>query len=267
MLVPTDLPQRADAAGLPVHVLDGWETNGSSADHGAVVFHWTASGRNESPSSCANYCAWAATDAPLYNVLVDRDGGVWFLAREKSNNAGKISGVALNETLSGHANVDSASSRGLPDTTSANDRLFAISAQNDGVGEPWSEALINSMSVMCALALETLGLNDVGYLGHHQSLTARKVDLTPRYGCPPRQEWYARIDAALGGDMPLSAQDLDAITARVRDTVLDIVRKEGISGAASGFGGGDYPSTPVADTVIAEVRKVPGWVAEEQQGR
>jgi hypothetical protein len=72
-----------------------------------------------------------------------------------------------------------------------------------------------------------------------------------------------RLLAHLGGgqdDMPLNAQDLDQIAGIVREQVLDIVRKEGISGAANGLTGGEWPSTPVADTVIAEIRKIPSWL-------
>jgi hypothetical protein len=201
VLVPIDLPQRCSDAGLEVYVLNGWESYGAAADHGAAVFHWTASSRSQSPSSCANYCAYN-DGYPHYNVLVGRDGSVWFLAREKAESSGQISGVALNEALAGQANVSSAASRGLSDTTSANNRLWAVSAQNDGVGEPWSEQLINAMSVVCALSLQSLGLG-VYHLQHHCGLTARKIDLTPRYGCPARDEWYARIEAAMhGGTIP-----------------------------------------------------------------
>jgi N-acetylmuramoyl-L-alanine amidase len=197
VLVPIDLPQRCSDAGLEVYVLDGWESYGASADHGALVFHWTASSASQSPSSCANYCAYN-DGYPHYNVLVGRDGSVWFLAREKSESSGQISGVALDEALAGHANVDSAASRGLPDDDNWNHRLWAISAQNDGVGEPWSEQLINAMSVVCGLSLEALGLT-IGHLQHHCGLTSRKIDLTPRYGCPGRAEWRARIEAAMHG--------------------------------------------------------------------
>jgi hypothetical protein len=198
VLVGTDFPDRCRDLGVPVNVVGDWANHGSSADHGAVVFHWTASSAHESPSSCANYCAFGK-GYPLYNVLMDRTGVAWLLARERSESSGDISGTALNETLNGHANVDSAASRGLPDTTSANSRLFAISVQNDGVGEPWSEAMIENTSRVCAAALEALGLNNVGYLAHHTSLTARKIDFTPRYGCPSRTEWYSRIERAMGG--------------------------------------------------------------------
>ena len=61
--------------------------------------------------------------------------------------------------------------------------------------------------------------------------------------------------------MPLNTADLDQIAAIVREQVLDIVRKEAISGAAGGSGG-DWPTNPVADTILAEIRKVPDWIKE-----
>lgn len=67
------------------------------------------------------------------------------------------------------------------------------------------------------------------------------------------QPW---IDAGEETDMPLTQADLDQIAAIVRDQVLDIVRKEGISGAANGTHGGQNPTTPVADTIIGEIRKL-----------
>jgi N-acetylmuramoyl-L-alanine amidase len=216
-LVPTDLPQRIAARGVPVNIIDGWESHGGSADHQAVVFHWTASSRNESPSSCANYSFLSSDDSPHYNVIVDRFGACWIGAREKSNSSGKISGVALNETLAGHANVSSAASRGLDDTTSANAELFAISAQNDGVGEPWSAALVDNMSIVCAVVLEALGIADVGYIAHHASLTSRKIDLTPGHGCPDRYGWYDRINRALRGAGPVEVPEMWVINGIVEE--------------------------------------------------
>ena len=82
-LVSTDFPERLRDAGVPTNTVGDWANAGSSADHGAVVIHWTASSAHESPSSCAHYCA-AGKGYPLYNVLVDRTGVAWCLARRKS---------------------------------------------------------------------------------------------------------------------------------------------------------------------------------------
>lgn len=237
-LVPTDFPSRLAAAGLSVQVLDGWESRGSSADHRAVVFHWTASSPSESPSSCANYCFLGAQYAPDYNVLCDRTGVVWVGAREKANSSGDISSVALNEALRGQTDWRSAASRGLSDDTSANSSLFAISAQNNGTGEPWSDALVHAMATCAAVALQCLGLGSSGYVTHHAALTRRKIDLTAGTGgCPDGGTWNRLVTDALGGGGAWIGDD-DVLTnddkAWFKSQMLDIVRKEAISGAADG---------------------------------
>lgn len=201
-LVPTDLPQRLRDAGLVVNVESGWENRGGSADHDAVVLHWTASSKNESPTSCKNYCFYNAQYAPDYNMLVDRTGVVWLGARLKSNSSGDISGTALNEVLAGQAQWASAGSRGLSDTTSANSRLWAISAQNDGVGEPWSAGLVNGMTIASAVVLKALGLPHAGYLCHHAGLTRRKVDLLTSSSPGVPTDWQQRVNNAMQGTVP-----------------------------------------------------------------
>jgi hypothetical protein len=196
MLVPTDYPTRLAQRGLVVNVFDGWESHGGSADHRAVVMHHTASSSSSSPEADAAYCHHGSSDSPLYNVLIDRYGCAWILAREKANSSGKISSVALTEALEGRAGCVSASARGLRDDTSANDRLFSIAAQNSGTGEPWSQALQDGLAIAAAVALECLALPHAGYVTEHRVLTARKID-TCGGNCPP--DWQPLVTNALGG--------------------------------------------------------------------
>ena len=205
-LIPTDYPQRVAARGVPVQVLAGWESRGSSADHRAVVLHHTASSDRESPSSCANYVFLAAQYAPDYNVLVDRTGTAWIGAREKSNSSGKISSVPLNEARAGRAGSVSAVQRGLGDDTSDNEGLFAIAAQNNGIGEPWGDAMCNAIAQVAAEALQCLGLAHAGYITQHRVLTARKVDNCGD-ACP--YDWQTLVQAALAGTKPGPPQEAD----------------------------------------------------------
>lgn len=210
-LVGTDFPNQLAAAGVPTNVLGGWADLGGSADQRAVVLHHTASSSSATPANDAAYCQRGTSDAPLYNVMIDRTGCAWVLARRKANSSGQISGTALNEALAGKANLTPAGQRGLSDTTSNNGALFAISAQNNGTNEPWSSALVNSMSIAAACALQALGLPHAGYVTTHRALTRRKVD-TCGPGCP--DDWHALITDVLGGrgpvedDMPKGAQVL-----------------------------------------------------------
>jgi hypothetical protein len=235
-LVPTDLPERLRDAGLVVHVIDGWEHAGDSADHHALIFHWTASSPSESPSSCANY----SFTNKHYNVLVDRVGEVWLGMRGKANSSGEISGVALNEAFAGNVDWRSAASRGLADTTSANSELWSISMQNSGVGEPMSEALLDSMATTAAVCLDALGLDRSSFVSHHSAATARKIDLTTGTGgCPDGGEWNERITAALGGGgagtggEELTEAEWQRLRSEVQGVVVDVLRKEGVSGAAT----------------------------------
>jgi hypothetical protein len=170
-LVTPELPSRLAAHGLDVRVLGDWLTRGKPADHRAVVLHHTASSRSTKPEDDVAECHRGAANAPLYNALVDRTGVVWLLARNKANSSGDISSVALNEALAGRAGAVSAGARGLRDDTSANASLFAITAQNDGVGEPWSPVLVESMAIVAAEALRALGLPHAGFVTQHRVLT------------------------------------------------------------------------------------------------
>src|SRR5262245_48462594 len=103
-LVPTDFPSLLAAQGLNVYVQNGWQSRGGNADHRAVVLHHTTSSSSTKPADDAAYCTSGGSNAPLYNVMVDRYGAVWVLARMKSNNAGEISSTARNEVVAGRAN-------------------------------------------------------------------------------------------------------------------------------------------------------------------
>lgn len=210
-LVPSDYPQRLVDRGIAVQVFGDWTSAGGSADHAAVVLHHTASGSSTKPADDAAYCQHGTSDAPLYNVMIDRTGVAWVLARNKSNSSGKISGTALNEALRGQANLTPAGQRGLGDTTSANAQLFAISAQNNGTGEPWSDALVHSMAVAADVALECLGLSHAGYVTTHRALTARKIDPCGP-GCP--DDWHAVI-TALDARGPTEVPDMWSIERSV----------------------------------------------------
>jgi hypothetical protein len=194
-LVPTDFAERLAARGLNVKVLKGWDTHGKSADHQAVVLHHTASSSSTRPEDDAAACHHGTDVAPLYNVLVDRTGVVWLLARKKANSSGDISSIALNEVLDGRAGVVSAGARKLVDDTTANAKLFSIAAQNNGVGEDWSDALVDSVCIVAAEALIAFGTPDSGFVTQHRVLTKRKIDCCG--GNCPTDDFQSLITTAL----------------------------------------------------------------------
>jgi peptidoglycan hydrolase-like protein with peptidoglycan-binding domain len=69
-------------------------------------------------------------DAPVGNLLLDRDGTYWPIAAGAANTAGKGGPLAL--------------SRGTIPADSGNTRSVAIECANNGVGEPWPQAQIDA---------------------------------------------------------------------------------------------------------------------------
>ena len=91
----TDLVAVLNGAGLTVKVTSvnaGWETRSRSSGGFpspplAVWWHHTAS--NTSPENDLNYLINGSPDAPVGNMLIDRNGVVWPIAAGASNCAGK----------------------------------------------------------------------------------------------------------------------------------------------------------------------------------
>lgn len=112
---------------------DGWQTRARSsggfpAPPLAVFWHHTAS--STTPANDLAYMIDGCPDAPVGNVLLDRDGVFWPVAAGASNCAGKGGPVTL--------------SRGTIPVDSGNTRGFQIEAANNGVGEPWPSAQIGA---------------------------------------------------------------------------------------------------------------------------
>jgi hypothetical protein len=192
--VPVDLPDRLAARGLRVSVIAGWETRGKPADHRAGVLHHTASNVNASVQGevSGHINGKAGVPGPLCNVTIGRDGVVYVLARFASNNAGKINPSAYQEACAGNANLTPASQRGLGDSGSQNSHLFGIECCNNGVGEPWSPAMIAATATVAAVVSSCLGWSEKHWTTH-RALTKRKID--PNWN----GDWHSEIRARLGG--------------------------------------------------------------------
>ncbi len=193
-LVPLDFPDRLVKRGLQVAVIKGWETRGKPADHRAGVLHHTASNLKTTPKATVAGHLQGKPDVsgPLCNVTIGRDGVVYVLARLASNNAGKISPVAFEEACAGKADLTPAAKRKLHDSGGENSHLFGIECCNDGVGEPWSDEMVNNAAVVAAVVCECLGWTEKRWTTH-RALTERKID--PSF----EGDWHAEIRSRLGG--------------------------------------------------------------------
>lgn len=156
-------------AGLPVDYYSGWETRSRSSGGFdsilSVGIHHTAS--DTSPGSDMSYMWNGSPDRPVGNIYLARDGLITVGAAGASNTMGK--GGPLN-CLHGTIPKDA-----------GNKFMIAIEAANNGVGEAWPQAQIDSYVALVRQLCDYYGLS-VGQdvYGHFDycapSCPSRKVD-------------------------------------------------------------------------------------------
>lgn len=124
------------AADVPVGVNSinsGWERRSRSSggfDGAPLGCQWHHTASSASVDSDLNYMINGSPDEPVGNVLVDRAGIWWPIAAGAANTSGK--------------GGPSSFSRGVCPLDSGNTRLFSIEIANNGVGEFYNQAQIDS---------------------------------------------------------------------------------------------------------------------------
>lgn len=156
------------AAGLNVVEYPNWKSRARSSggyDPGkpyCVMWHHTASGRNSDGQNDADYIAEGDEDAPLANLYIDRSGTVWVIAAGATNTNGKGRSMTF--------------SRGTVPADSMNTHAVGIEMGNDGVGELWPQAQIDSAFLVSNIVNGRLG-NLPDDVGTHQFYAPdRKID-------------------------------------------------------------------------------------------
>ena len=156
-----------EQAGVQCYVSDineGWErrarsSGGFNAAPLGVVWHHTAS--TASVNSDLQYMIHNSPDKPVGNMLLARDGAVWPIAAGAANTQGKGGPTTF--------------SRGTCPLDQGNTHLWAVEAQNSGVGQEWPVVQIDSY-YRCNEALANLFGNAVTDLTTHAFYTSRKID-------------------------------------------------------------------------------------------
>ena len=126
-------------------------------------------------------------DQPIGNYHVMRNGDVWLGTAGASNHAGKGGPVGT--------------SKGTVPLNTANRMMIGIEASNDGVGEPWGNAILDSYLILVQVLCVTYKLNPLTDIYGHADWVApscpgRKIDPagpTPKYpkfgGTSGRATW------------------------------------------------------------------------------
>lgn len=113
---------------------------------------------------------------PLCQVYIDRAGQVHMIAAGRANHAGPGYRPTRDAAQSGTAvtywQAPGADTRG----EDGNRWWLGIEVENDGVGEPYTPAVIEAMVTVCAAWVDAFGWHQTAVV-HHRQHTRRKVDM------------------------------------------------------------------------------------------
>lgn len=158
-------------------------SSGGFNDIRGIVMHHDADNTSGDDDWVVRYEYETAQDRPIGNFHVQRDGDVWFGAAGASNHAGKGGPVSTK--------------RGTVPLNQGNLYLIGIEASNNGVGEVWPKALMESYLILVTVLCKTFTLDPfTDIYGHwtwcEPSCPGRKID--PRGPTPS----YPKIGGSSG---------------------------------------------------------------------
>ena len=150
-----------DAPGLRVEEVIGWEKRGRSALDSieCIVVHHTASRRTAGPFPSRRVLIEGRDDlpGPLCNLALTRGASpTWVVvAAGKANHAGAVR-----------------------QSWQSNARALGVEAENDGVGEPWTPAVLDTLATGLALLAIAHDIPTSRILGHKEVCDppGRKID-------------------------------------------------------------------------------------------
>ena len=156
--------------GIPVRYFDDdWKYRGRSGGVGyeptrpwCVMWHHTASHTGTDPWDDANYMVNISADAPIANVMVDREGDAWPLAGGPTNTNGK-----------GRSRVFS---KGTVPDNSMNSYAVGIEICNNGVGEEYPAVQMETAFDVSLCLMRHLSLVPDDCCTHQDYAPDRKVD-------------------------------------------------------------------------------------------
>jgi len=179
------------ALGPKLKLYSGYETRSRSTGGfeqiRGILMHHDADPTSGSDDNVLDYEYKNATDKPIGNFHVQRDGDVWWGAAGASNHAGKGGPVPT--------------SRGTVPLDKGNLYLIGIEASNNGTGEVWGTPIMESYLTLVATLCKTFSLKPLEDIYGHwtycePSCPGRKIDPlgpTPSYskfgGTSGKNKW------------------------------------------------------------------------------
>lgn len=161
----TGLATVARRTGYPVKEVSGWRSRGSSAYNRpkSVIVHHTASGSRSGNAASLNVVTYGrpGLSGPLCQLLLARDGTIYVVASGRANHAGRVSASKY-----------------------SNSNSIGIEAENNGVGEAWSERQMDAYAKLCRELCDHYGISISNVRGHREVAVprGRKIDPTFNMG-------------------------------------------------------------------------------------
>jgi len=214
----------------------GWQTRARSsggfpAAPLATFWHHTAS--STGPENDLSWQIVGCDDAPVGNLLLDRDGVYWPVAGGASNCAGKGGPATF--------------SRGTVPQDSGNTRGFQIEVANNGLGEAWPQAQIDAYFTGSNALNAHVGNQPTDVITHNAWAPTRKID--PATADAVQGPWKPRSCTSSGTwdlddiraecarratatippeepDMPLTDDDVDRIAKAVWARLVSVPDKD-----------------------------------------
>ena len=162
-----DLPNHLRSRGIPVGTYPGWEVRSRSTGGLekilAVGTHHDAV-KAGTPSINRFRYAWDnAAARPIGNAWVLKNGTVMMGAAGATNTQGR-------------SERDIPVSKGIIPKSRGNLYMISFEAENDGIGEVWTETQLEVYEAVCAATCELYDLNPIFDILHHWQYTSRKID-------------------------------------------------------------------------------------------
>lgn len=182
----------------------GADTRGSSLFTPAwQVFHHTASAAGAN-APALGICTHGRSDlpGPLCNILVGRDGTMFYVAAGRANHAG------LGR---------------YPDGTTGNHLSIGWECENNGIGEPWPERQLDAIARGQAAVGERLGLRADRVIYHRTFAPSRKIDPSGPGVPVDVTAWQARVSAATQGAEELTDQEWEKLGDWLQDQTRNVI--------------------------------------------
>jgi N-acetylmuramoyl-L-alanine amidase/LysM domain/Putative peptidoglycan binding domain len=179
-----DLADVLRRAGLQVREVDGWrerQRGGSGYPQSGpvgIIVHHTASPSSWNGQKDADYLTFQCDVRPMANLYLDRGGQWWVLAGGATNTNG------------------AGGPWGPIPLDSANSRVIGIEAGNNGVGEPWPDAMQDSYVAGVAALANAYDIDLDNILAHREWAPTRKVD-------PAGPSRFGSVNSSRSWDMNL----------------------------------------------------------------